>query len=102
MVDDHVGAICDLLDSTGLAEKTTVIYASDHGEALGLRGHWGKSNLYNECTQVPLVMAGPGVPTERTCSTPVNLFRNRTVRCELSTNSHEPLQHKWRRSSGRR
>ena len=26
-------------------------------------------------------------------------FRNRTVRCELSTNSHEPLQHKWRRSS---
>jgi choline-sulfatase len=73
MVDDHVGAICDLLDSTGLAEKTTVIYASDHGEALGLRGHWGKSNLYNECTQVPLVMAGPGVPRERTCSTPVNL-----------------------------
>jgi hypothetical protein len=22
----------------------------------------------------------------------------RTVRCELSTNSHEPLQHKWKRS----
>src|SRR5262249_22587152 len=26
-------------------------------------------------------------------------FRNRTVRCELSTNSHEPLQRKCRRSS---
>ena len=74
MIDDHVGAICDLLDSTGLAEKTTVIYASDHGEALGLRGHWGKSNLYNECTQVPLVIAGPGVPPGRMCSTPVNLI----------------------------
>jgi choline-sulfatase len=74
MVDDHVGAICDLLDRTGLADKTTVIYTSDHGEALGLRGHWGKSNLYNECTQVPLVMAGPAVPRGRTCSTPVNLI----------------------------
>jgi choline-sulfatase len=74
MIDDHVGAICDLLDSSGLAKKTTVIYASDHGEALGLRDHWGKSNLYNECTQVPLVIAGPGVPPGRMCSTPVNLI----------------------------
>ena len=57
MVDDHVGAICAVLDSTGLAETTTVIYTSDHGEALGQRDHWGKSNLYNECTQVPLVLA---------------------------------------------
>ena len=74
MVDDHVGAICALLDSTGLTERTVVIYTSDHGEALGLRGHWGKSNLYNECTQVPLVMSGPGAPRKLTCSTPVNLI----------------------------
>ena len=65
MIDDHVGAICAALDDTGLAGTTTVIYASDHGEALGQRGHWGKSNLYGECTQVPLVMAGPDVPAGR-------------------------------------
>src|SRR5437870_8044619 len=74
MVDDHVGAICDTLDGMGLAETTTVIYTSDHGEALGLRDHWGKSNLYNECTQVPLVMAGPDVPHGKTCRTAVNLI----------------------------
>jgi choline-sulfatase len=51
-----------------------VIYTSDHGEALEQRGHWGKSNLYNECTQVPLVIAGPSVPRGLTCSTPVNLI----------------------------
>ena len=73
MVDEHIGAICAELRSTGLAETTSVIYASDHGEALGQRGHWGKSNLYGECTQVPLVMAGPDVPRGRTCDTPVNL-----------------------------
>jgi choline-sulfatase len=74
MVDDHVGAICHVLDSTGLAATTNVIYTSDHGEALGQRDHWGKSNLYNECTQVPLVVAGPDVPPGQTCNTLVNLI----------------------------
>jgi len=74
MMDEHVGAIYGVLDRMGLAETTTVIYTSDHGEALGQRDHWGKSNLYNECTQVPLVMAGPDVPRGRTCDTLVNLI----------------------------
>ena len=56
-----------------LAATTSVIYTSDHGEALGERAHWGKSNLYGECTQVPLVMAGPDVPASAACETPVNL-----------------------------
>jgi choline-sulfatase len=74
MMDDHVGAICSALEETGVAATTTVIYTSDHGEALGERAHWGKSNLYSECTQVPLVVAGPDVPVGATCETPVNLI----------------------------
>jgi choline-sulfatase len=74
MMDEHVGAICAALEETGAAETTSVIYTSDHGEALGERGHWGKSNLYGECTQVPLVIAGPDVPPGLTCDTPVNLI----------------------------
>lgn len=74
MVDAHVGAICAALDGTGLTESSTVIYTSDHGEALGQRDHWGKSNLYSECTQVPLVMAGPDVPRGQICRTPVSLI----------------------------
>src|SRR5436305_1896770 len=34
MVDDHIGAICTALDDTGLTGTTSVIYTSDHGEAL--------------------------------------------------------------------
>lgn len=74
MVDDHVGAICNVLEATGLIETTTVIYTSDHGEALGQRDHWGKSNLYNECTQVPLVLTGPEVPRGQVCNTLANLI----------------------------
>jgi choline-sulfatase len=74
MLDTHVGAICASLVSLELGESTTVIYTSDHGEALGWRDHWGKSNLYGECTQVPLIVAGPDVPRGHTCSTPVNLI----------------------------
>jgi choline-sulfatase len=74
MMDGHIGAICAALEETGAAETTTVIYTSDHGEALGERAHWGKSNLYGECTQVPMVMAGPDVAAGATCDTPVNLI----------------------------
>ena len=74
MMDAHVGAILAAIEETGAAETTRVIYTSDHGEALGERGHWGKSNLYGECTQVPLVIAGPEVPAGATCDTPVNLI----------------------------
>jgi choline-sulfatase len=74
MMDEHVGAIYAALEETGAVENTTVIYTSDHGEALGERAHWGKSNLYGECTQIPLVMVGPDVPAGSCCDAPVNLI----------------------------
>jgi choline-sulfatase len=42
-------------------------------QALGQRGHWGKSSLYAECTQISLVITGPDVPGGHVCDTPVNL-----------------------------
>ena len=74
MMDGHVGAICAALEETGALASTTVIYTSDHGEALGERAHWGKSNLYGECTQVPLVVAAPDAPAAARCETAVNLI----------------------------
>jgi choline-sulfatase len=74
MMDSHIGAICTALEETGALANTCVIYTSDHGEALGERAHWGKSNLYGECTQVPLVMAGPNIPAGSICDTAVNLI----------------------------
>jgi choline-sulfatase len=60
-VDHHLGVVLDTLDRTGLAADTRVIYASDHGDNLGARGLWGKSTLYRESVEVPLILAGPDV-----------------------------------------
>jgi choline-sulfatase len=72
-VDDNIGRVLRTLRETGLDRTTRIIYASDHGESLGSRGVWGKSNLYQESAGVPLIMAGPGIPQGRVCRTPVSL-----------------------------
>ncbi|MEM8979972.1 MAG: sulfatase-like hydrolase/transferase [Pseudomonadota bacterium] len=72
-MDYNVGKILGALDAAGLSENTTVIYTSDHGDNVGARGLWGKSNFYEESAAVPMIMAGPGVPNG-TCDTPVSLL----------------------------
>ncbi|WP_270728872.1 sulfatase-like hydrolase/transferase [Shimia sp. Alg240-R146] len=72
-MDYNVGRIIAALESAGLSDDTTVIYSSDHGDNVGTRGLWGKSNLYQESVSVPLIMAGPELPVG-TCHTPVSLL----------------------------
>ena len=72
-MDDNVGQILSALDDAGLSKNTTVIYSSDHGDNVGARGLWGKSNMYEESAAIPMIMAGPGVP-KGTCDTPVSLL----------------------------
>jgi choline-sulfatase len=61
------------LDASGLAEDTLVVYTSDHGDNLGTRTFWGKSNMYEESAGVPLILKGPGVAAGRRVPTPVSL-----------------------------
>ncbi len=71
-MDNNVGKIMSALDEANLLDSTTVVYTSDHGDNVGARGLWGKSNMYEESCAVPLIMAGPDVsPGE--CDTPVSL-----------------------------
>jgi choline-sulfatase len=72
-VDDNVGRLLATLDDTGLAADTRVIYTSDHGDNLGTRGLWGKSNMYEESAGVPMIMAGPEIPEGVVCREPVSL-----------------------------
>nr|MCH9672217.1 sulfatase-like hydrolase/transferase [Gammaproteobacteria bacterium] len=71
-LDHNVGKITSTLTQTGLDASTRVIYTSDHGDNVGARGLWGKSNLYQESVSVPMLVAGPGVEATR-CTTPVSL-----------------------------
>ena len=72
-LDDNVGEVLTALDEAGFADTTTVVYTSDHGDNVGARGLWGKSNMYEESAAVPLIVSD----AERagsTCETPVSLL----------------------------
>jgi choline-sulfatase len=73
-IDEQIGKVLDALDQTGLRSTTRVIASSDHGDNQGVRGMWNKSTLYREATNIPLILAGPGIPQSKICTTNVNLI----------------------------
>ncbi len=64
-LDEQVGRVLAALEASGQADRTLVVYSSDHGDNVGARGLWGKSTLYQESAGVPLILAGPGVAAGR-------------------------------------
>jgi choline-sulfatase len=71
-LDENIGKVLGALKDSGMADDTTVMYTSDHGDNLGARGLWGKSTMYEEIAGVPLILAGAGVPAGRVVDTPVS------------------------------
>jgi choline-sulfatase len=72
-MDQQAGLVLDALSAARLAADTRVVYVSDHGDAVGKRGLWGKSTLYEETCGVPLIVAGEGLPIAQVVDTPANL-----------------------------
>lgn len=72
-LDENVGRILRALEQSGQADTTLILYTSDHGDNIGQRALWGKSNLYRESTDVPMILAGPDVPAGDVNYTPVGL-----------------------------
>ena len=50
-----------MLDRTGLARETVVLFTADHGEMLGERGLWYKMSFFDGSARIPLMAAGPGI-----------------------------------------
>ncbi len=65
-LDAAVGRIMQVLDETGLADNTVVVYTSDHGEMAGTHGRFEKNNMYEESIHVPLLVRMPGGKGKRT------------------------------------
>jgi N-sulfoglucosamine sulfohydrolase len=57
-LDAMLGVLLARLRETGMLEQTLIVLSGDHGMPGMPRG---KCNLYDFGTQVPLIMAGPGV-----------------------------------------
>jgi arylsulfatase A-like enzyme len=64
-LDAQVGRILDALKASGQSENTLIVFAADHGLAIGSHGLFGKQNLYEHSMRAPLIIAGPGVPRGR-------------------------------------
>ena len=58
-VDDSVGRVLALLDKTGLARNTMVIYTSDQGFFLGDHGLFDKRFMYEESIRMPFLVRWP-------------------------------------------
>ncbi|MFX0135218.1 MAG: sulfatase [Candidatus Hodarchaeota archaeon] len=60
MIDDAVGEILSVLDKTGLAENTVIIYTTDHGELGGDHHFFFKGPyLYQGLVKIPFIIKIP-------------------------------------------
>jgi len=73
--DAQIGLLLDELDRRGLWGNTVVALIGDNGFHLGDHGGlWAKLSAFDESTNVPFVIAGPGVPRGRVLTAPVELL----------------------------
>lgn len=58
-IDDKIGQLLDVLNSTGLGDNTIVVFAADHGEMMGERGMWFKQHFFEWASRVPFIVHSP-------------------------------------------
>ncbi len=64
VADDSITKVLNALTKSDAADNTLVVFFSDHGDAMGSHRQVTKYNFfYEEATNVPFVLAGPGIPS---------------------------------------
>jgi len=61
-LDRNIGRLLNTLQYTGLADTTSVILVSDHGELEGAHGYFGKQRPYEESIGIPFIVHDPRFP----------------------------------------
>ncbi|OQE83791.1 hypothetical protein PENNAL_c0030G11518 [Penicillium nalgiovense] len=58
-VDTNVGKLLRVLENTGLADDTIIVFTGDHGDMLGERGLWYKMTWFENSARVPFLVHSP-------------------------------------------
>ncbi len=70
-VDEWLGRLQATLQECDMAQNTTIIFTSDHGDMLGEYGLWYKMSFREWSCRIPLIVHGPGRFEARRVSQPV-------------------------------
>lgn len=58
-VDTNIGKLLKVLENTGLADDTIIVFSGDHGDMLGERGLWYKMTWFENSARVPMLVHAP-------------------------------------------
>jgi arylsulfatase A-like enzyme len=83
-LDSQIGRVLDALAKSPHATNTVIVYAADHGLAIGSHGLLGKQSVYEHSMRCPLIIAGPGIPAGGTTAAFTYLFDLFPTLCGLT------------------
>lgn len=71
-VDEQAGRLLEFLDQRHLRDRSLVVVIGDHGESLGSHGEMTHGIfIYDDTVHVPLILAGPEVPSGKVITSQV-------------------------------
>jgi len=82
-LDDQIGRILSTLHNTPGGDNTIIIYASDHGLAMGSHGLLGKQSIYEHSMRCPLIFIAPGIPAGRSSHALTYLYDIYPTLCDM-------------------
>ncbi len=65
-LDRQLGRVLRVLEKTGEADNTIVVFTADHGEMMGSHGLMGKNNIEDESFLIPFLISYPAKLKPRT------------------------------------
>jgi arylsulfatase A-like enzyme len=67
--DRNIGSLLDVLEASGRAEDTTIIFTVDHGDGAARRRRRMKQTLNDEVARIPFIVSGANVSKKGTIDT---------------------------------